>query len=56
MKSWEQDLGARQIHEVASYVKSLRGTNPANAKEKEGELYVEKSSKVETEDTTKTVK
>ena len=56
MKSWEQDLGARQIHEVASYVKSLKGTNPANAKEKEGELYVEKSSKVEIEDTTKTVK
>jgi cytochrome c oxidase cbb3-type subunit 3 len=56
MKSWEQDLGARQIHEVASYVKSLKGTNPPNAKEKEGELYVEKHSKAETEDTTKTVK
>jgi cytochrome c oxidase cbb3-type subunit 3 len=56
MKSWEQDLGARQIHEVASYIKSLRGTNPANAKEKEGELYVEKGAKAETADTTKTVK
>jgi cytochrome c oxidase cbb3-type subunit III len=56
MKSWEQDLGARQIHEVASYVKSLKGTNPANAKAKEGELYVEKGAKAETADTTKTVK
>ncbi len=41
MKSWEQDLGARQIHEITSYIKSLRGTNPANAKEKQGELYTE---------------
>jgi cytochrome c oxidase cbb3-type subunit 3 len=41
MKSWEQDLGAKQIHEVASYIKSLGGSNPANAKEKQGELYLE---------------
>jgi cytochrome c oxidase cbb3-type subunit III len=47
MKSWQQDLGARQIHEVASYVKSLRGTKPANPKEPEGELFRE------TADTTK---
>lgn len=45
MKSWQQDLGAKQIHEVSSYIKSLRGTNPANAKEKEGELYVETTAK-----------
>jgi cytochrome c oxidase cbb3-type subunit 3 len=44
MKSWEQDLGAKQIHEVASYVKSLHGTKPANAKAPEGELYTEKVS------------
>lgn len=56
MKAWEQDLGARQIHEVASYVKSLKGTNPANPKEKEGEFYVEKGAKTEKGDTTKTVK
>ena len=42
MKAWEQDLGARQIHEVASYVKSLQGTKPANPKAQEGELYIEK--------------
>jgi cytochrome c oxidase cbb3-type subunit 3 len=41
MKSWQQDLGAKQIHEVASYIRSLRGTNPANPKEKQGELYRE---------------
>ena len=45
MKAWEQDLGAKQIHEVSSYIKSLRGTNPANAKEQQGELYTEIAGK-----------
>jgi cytochrome c oxidase cbb3-type subunit 3 len=40
MKAWQQDLGAKQIHEVSSFIMSLRGTNPANAKEKQGELYI----------------
>lgn len=43
MKSWQQDLGAKQIHEVASYIKSLYGTNPPDPKEKQGELYKEES-------------
>lgn len=46
MKSWQQDLGARQIHEIASYVKSLQGSKPANPKEPEGELYKEKADTV----------
>jgi len=41
MKSWMQDLKASEIQLVASYVKSLRGTNPPNPKEKQGELYLE---------------
>lgn len=41
MKSWQQDLGAIQIHEVSSYIKSLVGTNPPNAKAQQGELYTE---------------
>ncbi|MFL5753430.1 MAG: cbb3-type cytochrome c oxidase N-terminal domain-containing protein [Bacteroidia bacterium] len=41
MKAWQQDLGAKQIHEVASFILSLRGTNPLNGKEKQGELYIE---------------
>lgn len=44
MKAWQQDLGAKQIHEIASYIVSLHGTNPANAKEKQGELYIEKNA------------
>ncbi|MCE3280703.1 MAG: hypothetical protein K0S44_2894 [Bacteroidetes bacterium] len=44
MKSWQQDLSAKQIHEISSYVKSLRGTNPPNAKEKQGEIYSESNA------------
>lgn len=29
---------------LASYVKSIRGTNPPNAKEKQGDLYVEEGA------------
>lgn len=43
MKSWQQDLGAKQIHEVSSYIKSLEGTNPPNGKEPQGELFQNKS-------------
>ena len=41
MKPWKDDLGAKQIHEVASYIKLMYGTNPPNAKEKQGDLYQE---------------
>ncbi|HLP13585.1 MAG TPA: cbb3-type cytochrome c oxidase N-terminal domain-containing protein [Flavobacteriales bacterium] len=41
MKSWQQDLGARQIHMVSSYIKSICGTNPPNGKAKQGDLYKE---------------
>jgi cytochrome c oxidase cbb3-type subunit 3 len=39
MRSWKDDLSAKQIAQVASYVKSLRGTKPPNPKEPQGELY-----------------
>lgn len=52
MKSWQQDLSATQIHQVASYVKSLRGSNPANPKEKQGILYTEGGQQ---SDSTKTI-
>ena len=41
MKSWVEDFSPRQIANLASFVKSLRGTNPPNPKEKQGELYIE---------------
>jgi len=41
MIAWKNDLRPRDMQEVASYIKSLAGTNPPNAKEAQGEEYVE---------------
>jgi|GEM_PF-173799 len=40
MKSWKSDLSASQIAQVTSYILSLQGTNPANPKAPEGDLYL----------------
>lgn len=39
MKSWKTDLSASQIAQVASYILSLKGSNPPGAKAPEGSLY-----------------
>ena len=36
MPTWEKQLSAKQISDVANYVKSLHGTNPPNPKEPQG--------------------
>lgn len=41
MRSWKDDLSPKQIAQVSSYVKSLRGTKPAVPREPQGELYKE---------------
>ena len=41
MKSWKEDLSPIQIAQVASYIKSLKGTNPPNGKAPQGDLYTE---------------
>ena len=41
MKSWKDDYSPVQIAQLASFIKSLRGTNPPNAKAPQGELYKE---------------
>lgn len=41
MKSWQEDFSPVQIAQLASFIKSLHGTNPANAKDKQGDLYKE---------------
>ncbi|MDX2174141.1 MAG: cbb3-type cytochrome c oxidase N-terminal domain-containing protein [Bacteroidota bacterium] len=51
MKSWKEDLSPIQIAQVASYIKSLAGTNPPNAKAPQGDLYVEQGAKVPTDST-----
>jgi cytochrome c oxidase cbb3-type subunit 3 len=41
MQSWSNDFSPKQMSFLASYVKSLHGTNPPNPKAPQGELYVE---------------
>lgn len=44
MRSWKDDLSPMQIAQVASYIKSIHGSNPPNAKPKQGDLYQEEGS------------
>ncbi|RZA03618.1 MAG: c-type cytochrome [Sphingobacteriaceae bacterium] len=37
MPNWDKQLSAKQLSDVANYVKSLHGTNPPNGKEPQGE-------------------
>jgi cytochrome c oxidase cbb3-type subunit 3 len=39
MQSWKKQLSAGEMQKVSSYILSLQGTNPPNAKEPQGELY-----------------
>lgn len=48
MISWQQQLKPKQMQEIASYILTMQGTNPANAKEPQGELWVEESGAVDT--------
>lgn len=41
MRSWKDDLSPVQIAQVTSYIKSLKGTKPANPKEPQGSLFEE---------------
>lgn len=41
MKSWQADFSPSQISALASYIKTLAGTNPPNAKAPQGDLYSE---------------
>ena len=44
MRSWKDDLSPMQIAQVASYIKSIHGSNPPNGKPKQGDLYQEEGS------------
>lgn len=41
MKSWKEDFSPMQIAQVSSYIKSLVGSNPPNAKAAQGDLFTE---------------
>ena len=45
MIPWKNELRPRDIQELASFILSLRGTDPANGKEPQGELYATEESK-----------
>lgn len=36
MKSWKDDFSPKQLAQLASYIKSIHGSNPPNPKEKQG--------------------
>jgi len=40
MISWKEQLSPVQMAQVVNYILTLKGTNPPDAKEKQGELYV----------------
>lgn len=40
MISWKEQLTPQQMAQGSNYILTLRGTNPPDAKEKQGELYV----------------
>jgi cytochrome c oxidase cbb3-type subunit 3 len=62
MQSWSSKFSPKEMSQLASYVKSLRGTKPATPKAPQGELYVEAktdsipSAKIDTVKVTKTTK
>lgn len=41
MQSWKENLSAEKIAQLTSYLKTLKGTNPPNAKAPDGTLYQE---------------
>ncbi len=41
MISWQAQLSPKQIQQVASYILSLKGTNPPGPKEPQGDIWVE---------------
>lgn len=44
MKSWKEDLSPMQIAQVASYIKTLKGTSPGVGKAAQGEVYQDAGS------------
>ncbi len=51
MKSWQSDLSPVQIKNVVSYIHSLHGSNPPNAKAPQGDLYKEGTPAAKTDST-----
>ncbi|MEQ8907812.1 MAG: cbb3-type cytochrome c oxidase N-terminal domain-containing protein [Vicingaceae bacterium] len=41
MIAWQSQFSPKQMQQVASYIKTLKGTNPPNGKAPQGEVFVE---------------
>ena len=41
MQAWDKTFTPKEISYLASYIKTLRGTNPPGAQAPKGDLYVE---------------
>jgi cytochrome c oxidase cbb3-type subunit III len=41
MQSWQQQYSPKQMAQISSFIKTLRGTNPPNGKAAQGDLYKE---------------
>ncbi len=54
MQSWTIKFNPKEMSEIASFVKTLKGTNPPNARAKQGDLYVEATAGSATETITAT--
>ncbi|ULQ50828.1 cbb3-type cytochrome c oxidase N-terminal domain-containing protein [Flavihumibacter fluvii] len=44
MRAWKDEFSPVKIAEMASFIKSIHGTNPPNGKEKQGDLYSESAA------------
>ncbi len=44
MQSWAKEFTPKEISNIASFIKTLHGTNPPNAKAPQGDLFTESSS------------
>ncbi len=44
MISWQSQLSPKQIQQVGSYIMTLKGTNPAGAKEPQGDIWMEENA------------
>ncbi len=54
MKSWKDDYSPRQIQQLASFIKSIKGTRPATPKVPQGDLYLEATNPSAAQDSVKT--
>lgn len=52
MVAWKDNMTPNQIAQLVAYIHTLKGTNPAGAKEAEGALYVEGTDAVSSEENT----